>query len=75
MTISLHQAIEAAQRVAKERGWRWKEPIFVHRVRAFLFYGPPMYEVLTSVDRRNQCARFLVDLEDGRVREAYWHRR
>jgi hypothetical protein len=75
MAISIKQAIASAELVAIARGWRWDEPVSVRQVLAFLFYGPPMYEVLTNAGERGGNARFLVDLHDGTVREAYWHKR
>jgi hypothetical protein len=33
-----------------------------------------MYEVVTNASEHGKNARFLVDLHDGTVREAHWHK-
>jgi hypothetical protein len=72
MTISKEEAIEIARRAAKERGWRWEEPVRVSRSRRFVFFGRLTYEVWTNAKMRGCNGRYVVDGEDGTVREAYW---
>jgi hypothetical protein len=72
MTISSEEAIERARRCAEERGWVWREPVIVKRLRAFVLVGRVRYEVRTNAEMRGNNARIVVDAEDGSIAEAHW---
>jgi hypothetical protein len=72
MSISQDDAIAAARREAEQRGWRWEEPVYVSRRRAFIFFGRLTYEIRTNADKLGCNARFVIDGENASIREAYW---
>lgn len=72
MAITKDEAIESARREAAARGWHWQEPSRASASRRFVLFGHLTYEVWTNADHRGGNCRFVVDGEDGTVREAYF---
>ena len=69
MPLSREQAVNAAQRAAAERGWRWQEPVRASPMRVS---GRAVFEVRTNAENRGCNARIVIDAESGAVVEARW---
>ncbi len=75
MSISEAHAVRIARDLAMARGWTWKEPVSVTRVRRFWLLGAPLYRVVTNTEAIGLNIRVTIDALDGRVLHAGYNPR
>jgi hypothetical protein len=67
--MTREEAIAIAERVAKEAGWRWEQPIHAQRVRSFLLFGRASWHVMSNADKSGCNVNVWIDDATGDVKK------
>jgi hypothetical protein len=71
--MTREQAIRKARAIANERGWRWREPVYVTERRDMVAYGRRRIEVWSNAGSIGANVRVVFDAQTGKVLRAIWY--
>jgi hypothetical protein len=68
--MTSEEAMEAARRLAAERGWTWKQPVAVQRERRWILFGRTTWFVRSNAHAKGQNVNVRLDARTGSVVQA-----
>ena len=61
------EIIEIAKKALDEKGWSWKKPIIVRKLKKYVLFGPVMWKVWTNSNKKGRDVFILIDDKNGRI--------